>query len=395
MIRVNLILFCLSIQSLFCVNKIQEINTSFEEKKISIISIGEGSSLADAFGHTGIRVVSNGSDIVFNFGVYDFSAPNFYSNFVKGRPVYKLAVQKYENFKDGYIYQNRYLVEHELNINEESKMNIIDLLINNSRPENKYYTYDYLRDNCSTRVADILIDDTNNEFKDDKLESEAVFTYRELIHKKIGENSWAAVGIDLCLGAIIDKKISVRETFFIPEKLMQYMDELMIDYSKPITKNIIFSPDSPSRYNEGFPKPFLLNSIISFLIILLTYFNFKNNSWNRSIDFIIYLFSGLVGVLIIYLWFFSNHFASAQNFNFLWAFPFNLAVVFALIRKTPPMWTINFVKLNIILLILLFIHWTTGVQKYNITLLPIFISLLVRYSYLVIQINKTRHENLQ
>ena len=274
-------------------------------------------------------------------------------------------------------------------------MNIIDLLVNNSKPENKYYTYDYLRDNCSTRVADILIDDTNNKFRDDKLKSEAIITYRELIHEKISENSWAALGIDLCLGAIIDKKISVRETFFIPEKLMKYMDELMIDYSKPITKNIIFSPDSPSKYNEEFPKPFLVNSIISLLIILLTYFNFKNNSWNRSIDFIIYLFSGLIGVLIIYLWFFSNHFASAQNFNFLWAFPFNLAVLFALIRKTPPMWTINFVKLNIILLILLFIHWTTGVQKYNITLLPIFISLLVRYSYLVIQINKTRHENLQ
>ena len=395
MIRLYLILFCLSINSLYCVNKTEETKTSFEEAKVSIISIGEGSSLADAFGHTGVRVISNGNDIVFNFGVYDFSAPNFYSNFVKGRPVYKLAVQKYENFKEGYIYQNRYLVEHELNISEESKINIIDLLVNNSRPENKYYTYDYLRDNCSTRVADILIDDTNNKFRVDKLESKAIITYRELIHEKISENSWAALGIDLCLGAIIDKKISVRETFFIPEKLMKYMDELMIDYSKPITKNIIFSPDSPSKYNEEFPKPLLVNLIISLLIILLTYFNFRNNSWNRSIDFIIYLFSGFVGVLIIYLWFFSNHFASAQNFNFLWAFPFNLAVVFALIRKTPPMWTINFVKLNIILLILLFIHWTTGVQKYNITLLPIFISLLVRYSYLVIQINKTRYENLQ
>lgn len=395
MIRVYLILFCLSIHSLYCVNKTEGTKTSSEETKVSIISIGEGSSLADAFGHTGIRVISNGNDIVFNFGVYDFSAPNFYSNFVKGRPVYKLAVQKYEKFKDGYIYQNRYLVEHELNISEESKMNIIDLLVNNSRPENKYYTYDYLRDNCSTRVADILIDDTNNKFRDDKSESEALFTYRELIHEKISENSWAALGIDLCLGAIIDKKISVRETFFIPEKLMKYMDGLMIDYSKPITKNIIFLPDSPSKYNEEFPKPFLVNSIISLFIILLTYFNFKNSSWNRSIDFIIYLFSGLIGVLIIYLWFFSNHFASAQNFNFLWAFPFNLAVVFALIKKNPPLWTINFVKLNIILLILLFIHWITGVQKYNITLLPIFISLLVRYSYLVIQINKTRYENLQ
>jgi hypothetical protein len=321
MIRVYLILFCLSIHSLYCVNKTEGTKTSSEETKVSIISIGEGSSLADAFGHTGIRVISNGNDIVFNFGVYDFSAPNFYSNFVKGRPVYKLAVQKYEKFKDGYIYQNRYLVEHELNISEESKMNIIDLLVNNSRPENKYYTYDYLRDNCSTRVADILIDDINNKFRDDKLESEALFTYRELIHEKISENSWAALGIDLCLGAIIDKKISVRETFFIPEKLMKYMDGLMIDYSKPITKNIIFLPDSPSKYNEEFPKPFLVNSIISLFIILLTYFNFKNSSWNRSIDFIIYLFSGLVGVLIIYLWFFSNHFASAQNFNFLWAFP--------------------------------------------------------------------------
>ena len=316
MIRLYLILFYLSINSLYCVNKTEGTKTSFEEAKVSIISIGEGSSLADAFGHTGIRVISNGNDIVFNFGVYDFSAPNFYSNFVKGRPVYKLAVQKYENFKDGYIYQNRYLVEHELNMSEESKMNIIDMLVNNSRPENKYYTYDYLRDNCSTRVADILIDVTNNKFRVDKLESEAIVTYRELIHEKISENSWAALGIDLCLGAIIDKKISVRETFFIPEKLMKYMDELMIDYSKPITKNIIFSPDSPSKYNEGFPKPFLVNSIISLLLILLTYFNFKNNSWNRSIDFIIYLFSGFVGVLIIYLWFFSNHFASAQNFNF-------------------------------------------------------------------------------
>ena len=230
MIRFYLILFYLSIQSIFCVNITDEINTSFEKTKISIISVGEGSSLADAFGHTGIRVVSNGNDIVFNFGVYDFSAPNFYSNFVKGRPVYKLAVQKYENFKDGYIYQNRYLVEHELNISQESKMNIIDLLVNNSRSENKYYIYDYLRDNCSTRVADILIDHTNDLFKTESLDKNHNETFRSLIHDKISKNSWAALGIDLCLGAIMDKQISYRETLFIPEKLMQYMDELIKDY---------------------------------------------------------------------------------------------------------------------------------------------------------------------
>ena len=63
--------------------------------KISILSIGEGPSLVDAFGHTAIRIkdAELKNDVVFNFGVYDFNSPNFYSNFVKGRPEYKLGIQ--------------------------------------------------------------------------------------------------------------------------------------------------------------------------------------------------------------------------------------------------------------------------------------------------------------
>ena len=176
---------------------------------------------------------------------------------------------------------------------------------------------------------------------------------------------------------------------------MQYLDSLIDKDSKSITKNIIFSPQSSLLYNENLPNPLLINSLLSVLLILITFLNFKKSIWKKWIDILIYFSSGTLGVLVIYLWFFSNHFASAQNFNFLWAFPFNLIMVYALLRKNPPNWAVNFIKLNIILLVLLFIHWATGVQKYNITLLPIFISLLVRYSYLVIQINKTRHENLQ
>ena len=359
--------------------------------KISILSIGEGPSLVDAFGHTAIRVkdAQLKNDIVFNFGVYDFNSPNFYSNFVKGRPEYKLAIQNYSNLIQNYIRQKRYIVEHQLNLDQNSTKIIIDLLV--EKLNDPYYIYDYFRDNCTTRAADIVIDKTNNKFKDDKLESEAILTYRDLIHRKINENSWAALGIDLCLGAIIDKKINTRETFFLPENLMNYLD--LYD-GGVINRNIIYSPKLKTSYRENLPSPLLINFILSLIIIAITIINFKNNKRNKSLDTLIFLITGSIGILIIYLWFFSNHFAGAQNFNFLWAFPFNLVVVFALIRKTPPMWTINFVKLDIILLILLFIHWATGVQKYNITLLPIFISLLIRYSYLVIQINKTRHENL-
>ena len=354
--------------------------------KISILSIGEGPSLVDAFGHTAIRVkdAQLKNDIVFNFGVYDFNSPNFYSNFVKGRPEYKLAMQNYSNLIQNYIRQKRYIVEHQLNLDQNSTKIIIDLLV--EKLNDPYYIYDYFRDNCTTRAADIVIDKTNNKFKDDKLESEAILTYRDLIHRKINENSWAALGIDLCLGAIIDKKINTRETFFLPENLMNYLDLYEGDIIK---RNIIYSPESEISYRENLPSPLLINLILSLIIVAITIFNFKSNKWNKSLDSLIFLISGSIGILIIYLWFFSNHFAGAQNFNFLWAFPLNFALIFAIYKNKIPNWSIGYIKLLIILIILLFLHWTTGVQKYNLTLLPIFVALLIRYSFLVHRINRT------
>ena len=354
--------------------------------KMSILSIGEGPSLVDAFGHTAIRVKDEElkNDVVFNFGVYDFNSPNFYSNFVKGRPEYKLGVQNYYNLTQNYVRQKRYIVEHQLNLDQNSIKIIIDLLV--EKLNDPYYIYDYFRDNCTTRAADIVIDKTNNKFKDEKLESEDIVSYRELIHGKINENSWAALGIDLCLGAIIDKKIKTRETFFLPENLMNYLDLYEGDIIK---RNIIYRPESAISYRENIPSPLLINLILSLIIVAVTIFNFKRNKWNKSLDTLIFLISGSIGVLIIYLWFFSNHFAGAQNFNFLWAFPFNFALIFAIYKSKIPNWSIGFIKLLIIMIILLFLHWATGVQKYNLTLLPIFVALLIRYSFLVHQIKKT------
>ena len=354
--------------------------------KISILSIGEGPSLVDAFGHTAIRIkdAELKNDVVFNFGVYDFNSPNFYSNFVKGRPEYKLGIQNYNNLIQNYIRQKRYIVEHQLNLDQNSIKIIIDLLV--EKLNDPYYIYDYFRDNCTTRAADIVIDKTNNKFKDEKLESETVFSFRNLIHEKINENSWAALGIDLCLGAIIDKKINTRETFFLPENLMNYLDLFEADIIK---RNIIYSPESKISYQENLPSPLLVNLILSLIIVAVTIFNFKSNKWNKSLDILIFLISGSIGILIIFLWFFSNHFAGAQNFNLLWAFPFNFTLIFAIYKTKIPNWSIGYIKLLIILIILLFLHWITGVQKYNLTLLPIFIALLIRYTFLVNRIKNT------
>ena len=143
---------------------------------MSILTIGEGPSLVDAFGHTAIRVKDEElkNDVVFNFGVYDFNSPNFYSNFVKGRPEYKLGIQNYYNLTQNYVRQKRYIIEHQLNLDQNSIRIIIDLLV--EKLNDPYYIYDYFRDNCTTRAADIVIDKTNNKFKDEKLESCLLYT---------------------------------------------------------------------------------------------------------------------------------------------------------------------------------------------------------------------------
>ncbi|MDG2172714.1 MAG: hypothetical protein P8K72_02580, partial [Flavobacteriaceae bacterium] len=94
--KILLILLSLFILQVYA----QENKEESAQYHISILTIGPGNSLSDAFGHSGIRVIDeiNNYDIVFNYGVYDYNAPNFYGNFVKGRPIYSLGLNNYENF---------------------------------------------------------------------------------------------------------------------------------------------------------------------------------------------------------------------------------------------------------------------------------------------------------
>ena len=55
--------------------------------EISIITVGPGNVLFEAFGHSAIRVKDPvlRMDAVYNYGLFDFNQPNFYLNFIKGK----------------------------------------------------------------------------------------------------------------------------------------------------------------------------------------------------------------------------------------------------------------------------------------------------------------------
>ena|SRR5690625_7725202 len=77
--------------------------------EISILTIGPGSELYDKFGHSGFRIKDSlaGVDVVFNYGIYDFEAPNFYLNFARGKLLYQVGAGYFHVFLESYKAENR------------------------------------------------------------------------------------------------------------------------------------------------------------------------------------------------------------------------------------------------------------------------------------------------
>ena len=354
---------------------------------ISILTVSPGKDLVDAFGHSGIRVIDKelNYDLVFNFGIYDFQAPNFYSNFVKGRPIYYLGINNYNRFLNNYKNQKRGIVEHKIQISNYIKDDFIRLLLENSKQENKFYIYDYFNDNCSTKVADLFIENLNDSYSTEiDLTRKSNFTYRSLIYKMIPKNSWGSLGIDICLGSIIDQDINYRQTFFLPSKFGDFLDTIESSNPEIIeSKLLLESQENVEEPVFNLTSPMFVLFFISIFIILVTFRDYKNNKQTKLLDILLILITTMIGLLISYLWFFSDHTAASQNYNILWASPLNILLFIDLFARKKRKWILGYLKFIFLMLLLMFSHWILSVQTFNITLFSFIFALLIRYLFLI------------
>ena len=382
--KILLILLSVFLLEIHAQENIEEI----PQYEISILTIGPGSSLSDAFGHSGIRVIDrvNDYDIVFNYGVYDFNAPNFYGNFVRGIPIYSLGLNSFENFYRNYVNQSRQIIEQKLNLSEYKKRVLVNKLITNSKEENKDYKYNYFENNCSTKIGDIFNELLEEEIRNAgiNLDNMNSSSFRQLDYQHLAPNSWGALGIDICLGSVIDKNITDQDELFLPYNLKLYFDKLgnsNIKNGDLVETSILFG--EYISYKETAFSPLYVLLIISLIIIVITFLDYLRITRSVFLDIIILLATGLVGLLLAYLCFFSNHIASAWNYNLLWAIPFNLILLFQLLKKKQSRWILSYLKINVLMLLLMCLHWIIGIQVFNICLISLILALIVRYLYLI------------
>ncbi len=364
------------------------------QAEISVLTIGPGNSLNDSFGHSAFRVkdASKNLDIIFNYGVYDFETSNFYLKFARGKLNYIVDISNYDAFKNHYARQNRYIKEQILNLAPEEKQKAFNFLANNAEPENKYYLYDFFYDNCATKMRDVLADGIgiNIDFKEpENLESKS---FRKLIQQNLEWNSWGSLGIDIALGSVIDKPTTANEHMFLPEYIHSFFEKATIkgNPSKPLVKasKEIYKKKESKTSNNFFFSPLFIIGFISLIIIYFTFKDFKNNKRAKWLDITIFIITGLIGVFLLLLWFATNHSATAQNYNLLWAFAINILVVVQAIKTTPKNWFVRYVKFLVIMLVLLLFQWVAGIQGFAIALMPLLLALFVRYIYLISYYNK-------
>ncbi|EDP69681.1 putative transmembrane protein [Flavobacteriales bacterium ALC-1] len=357
------------------------------EAKISVLTIGPGESLNDAFGHNAFRVkdIPLGIDVTYGYGGYDFEAPNFYLKFAQGKLNYLISRDKFSDFYNHYVRYNRTIKEQVLNLSTNEKQKLFNYLENNYKPENKRYLYDFFYDNCATRIRDVaeVAAKNNIEFTQPlNLESK---TFRELIHEHVGLNTWGSFGIDIALGSVIDKKASTNEYMFLPKYIHSFFEKAKINSSENLVENssIIFQKRETKSSSSFLFTPLIVMGILTFIILFITYKDYKNKARSKWLDIILFATTGIVGIVILLLWFATDHTATAQNYNLLWAFPINIIVIAQLLKKQIKNWFKSYLKFLVIMLCLLTLHWVIGVQVFAIGLIPLLIALLMRYLYLL------------
>lgn len=365
----------------------QQFNLS-ETAEISIITVGPGANLVDSFGHSAIRVKDEerGVDIAYNYGTYDFSAPNFYGNFAKGKLLYILGRNRFDNFLAYYQSQNRTVKEQQLNLTAQETQTYFNYLENNARPENRGYLYDFFYDNCATKLRDVsqVVLEGKINF-DYNFAAQKEKSLRDLIHEYSYTQPWGTFGIDLALGSVIDRKAKPEEYVFLPDYIFESFNRATID-SEQVSRELIKNTNILFEAKESQPKfvltPFVCLLFIALLIIFRTGLDFKNNKRSTWLDFLIFLITGAIGLIMVLLWFATNHNATANNFNILWAFAPNLVVAFYLLKKPIKSWLKYYASFLMLLLFIQLVIAGLHIQAFNIAVYPLIGALAIRYIFL-------------
>ena len=340
--------------------------------RISLLTCGPGDEeVWEVFGHTAVRVIDSAhhSDMVYNYGVFEFG-PGFELQFMRGKLNYCVAAEPFNGFMQEYVEAKRSVEEQVLLLDWKQKEHIYDFLQWNAEPENKYYKYDFFFDNCATRIRDIFprAEVFGKAFHfGNALPEGKRLTFRDIMNRYFYRDHWTRLGVNILLGSKIDRPMTNKDIMFLPDYLRDGVGGGTVN-GKPIaTAPVMLLPGSAAGL-AGINGALLLTSILAMLTIAGLTIK-KLRVLGKFMSGLMLFVNGLLGCLILVMWFWTDHQGCSDNLNILWCLPTNIIIAFFNPKGKP--------RYAVIAIGLIFVSLLLHLFKVQALLLPEFGPLLL------------------
>ncbi|MGH7527067.1 MAG: DUF4105 domain-containing protein [Gemmatimonadales bacterium] len=326
------------------------------ELTVYLMTMGPGALVWERFGHNAIWIhdPANPPDQAYNYGLFDFRQQNFLLRFIRGQMWYWMEGFAAERHVGTYVRDNRSVWLQELELPPAARLELQRYLLWNERPENRYYHYDYYRDNCSTRVRDAIDRVIGGQIQTQTAELPSGTTYRFHTQRLTANDPAIFTGLLLAGGEGVDRPISAWEEMFLPLAMREHLRRVTIlgptGARMPLVKSerTLFTstapapPDSPPQW---LPWYLLLGLAIGGTALALGRSVRRNGAARLGFGIVVgswALLAGLAGVILAGLWGFTDHQMAYRNENLFQVNPLALALVLlvpfglARLRRVSP-----------------------------------------------------------
>lgn len=317
--------------------------------RVTLLTFGQGTPVFERFGHNAIRIADplSGLDISWNWGMFSFDEPNFLGRFLRGSSRYWMAGFETVPLLAYYQENNRHTVEQELNLGGAQKLELLRLVRENEREENKYYRYDYFRDNCSTRVRDALDRVLGGALRRAWIDSLSDHSFRSEALRLTEEAPLSRLGIDVALGPLADTRLTAWDEAYVPMRLRDHLRGAMIPGEGGVPVKLVASErvvyasnrDPEAAAPTVLPRTYVLVALGVLVPLALAggfaFLSALRGRWERGQRiarlFVAalaggwYAVTGLVGTLVALMELFSEHVFWYGNWNVLLLCPVALA----------------------------------------------------------------------
>jgi hypothetical protein len=332
--------------------------------------MGPGDQVWEKFGHNAIWIhdQANHTDIAYHWGLFDFADKEFIPRFILGRMRYSMGAFDFDQTVNAYRQTNRMVWAQQLNLTPAQRQRLADFVAWNVQPENRYYHYDYFRDNCSTRVRDAIDGALGGIIRQETQNIPSNSTYR--FHTaRLTQDDWGVfTGTMYGLGEPVDRQLSAYEEMFLPVRMKDRLRSVKVGNQPLVLSERVLvqatRPAEDTQVKRGMFE-YLAIALVLVAIGVGVFYLFKSSlPAALTVAAVWSLIAGIAGFVLAFLWGFTDHLYSYRNenlfqFNPLSLFLFAGVIVTALRyrrrRAAPSNWVMWFAKAVAVLSVLGFV----------------------------------------